>query len=85
MTSGRTDGPGFALISGPQLRRSILIASVVCVWLTLFNQYDRILAGAFDFVLAARIGLNFATPFSVSTVTAVLNNLHRGPAEARRV
>ena len=73
----KASGSGRLRITGPQLRRSILIAVVVCVWLTLFNQYDRILAGHYDLLLLSRIALNFATPFTVSTVTTVWNNLRK--------
>ena len=63
------------LLTSPQLIRSLLIAAAVCAWLTAFNQSDRILAGTYDLLLGIRIALNFATPFTVSTVTTVWNNL----------
>ena len=79
-SSPRTASP---LMTRAQLARSLTIASIVSVWLTLFNQYDRILAGTFDLVLAIQIALNFATPFTVSCVTAVWNNVRRAKALAR--
>ena len=66
------------LITRAQLARSLIIACVVGTWLTLLNQYDRILAGAFDLVLVVRIALNFATPLTVSFVTAIWNNVGLG-------
>jgi len=69
--------PEHPWLTPAQIRRSVLIATVVCVWLTMFNQYDRILAGQYDLLLLFRVTLNFLTPFTVSTVTAAWNNLRR--------
>jgi hypothetical protein len=46
--------------------RTLAIALVVGTWLTLFNHGDLVLSTGFDHGLAAKVLLNYATPFVVS-------------------
>jgi|SRR6185312_1864171 hypothetical protein len=48
------------------LKRTLLIAFVVGSWLNLFNHGDELLRGAMDAHLAAKLALNYLTPFVVS-------------------
>lgn len=48
------------------LKRTLLIAFVVGSWLNLFNHGDELLRGAFSMRLAAKLTLNYLTPFVVS-------------------
>ena len=55
------------------VKRNACIAVLVGCVLSLINLYDAFAAHAFTSKLAMRVGLNFAIPFSVSTVSAVVN------------
>lgn len=50
------------------LRRTLLIAFAVGTWLNLFNHGDTLLAGAWSVRLAAKLALNYLTPFVVSNI-----------------
>lgn len=50
------------------LRRTLLIAFAVGTWLNLFNHGDALVAGAWSLRLAAKLVLNYLTPFVVSNV-----------------
>ncbi len=50
------------------LRRTPPIAFAVGTWLNLFNHGDALLAGAWILRLAAKLALNYLTPFVVSNV-----------------
>ena len=50
------------------LRRTALVALVVGTWLTAFNHGDELLRGGLDKRLAAKIALDYLTPFVVSNV-----------------
>ncbi|HET7556732.1 MAG TPA: nitrate/nitrite transporter NrtS [Rhodanobacteraceae bacterium] len=50
------------------LRRTALVALVVGTWLTAFNHGDELLRGGLDTRLAAKIALDYLTPFVVSNV-----------------
>jgi hypothetical protein len=56
------------------LKRALLLASIVGSWLVSFNQGSAILAGTFGALLYLRILLDYLTPFTVSSVTAILRN-----------
>jgi hypothetical protein len=57
------------------LRRTLLISLVVCVWLSLYNQYDSLYRALsqreFSLQLMFQIVLNFLTPFVVSNAGLV--------------
>lgn len=55
------------------LRTNALIAVLVGVVLSAANQFELIRAGALTGRLLAKLGTNFAVPFIVSTLSAVLN------------
>lgn len=50
------------------LRRTLLIAFVIGTWLNLFNHGDALLRGVMNAPLAAKLALNYLTPFVVSNV-----------------
>jgi hypothetical protein len=57
------------------IKRAILICAIVGSWLVAFNQGSAILAGgAFPIILYIRIFLDYATPFTVSSVTSIMRN-----------
>lgn len=56
------------------LVRALLLPSIVGSWLVSFNQGSFILAGEFGAILYLRILLDYATPFTVSSLTAILRN-----------
>lgn len=63
------------------LRRTIPIALVVGVVLTLINQLDIFVAGRASALTAVKIGLNFCVPFVVSNVGLLAGK--RSPAGPR--
>jgi hypothetical protein len=48
------------------LKRTGLITIIVGTWLTLFNQGDVLILGEAHMYLAAKVFLNYLTPFIVS-------------------
>jgi len=59
----------------PRVRdRALRVALVVGVALFAINQLDVVLRGGFDAVVAAKILLTFAVPFTVSTYSALQVN-----------
>jgi hypothetical protein len=50
------------------LKRSLIIAFVVGSWLNLFNHGDELLHGVINAHLAAKLALNYLTPFAVSNI-----------------
>lgn len=58
------------------LRRTALVALVVGTWLTAFNHGDELLRGGFDARLAAKIALDYLTPFVVSNVGLLARQRH---------
>ena len=57
------------------IKRAILLCAIVGSWLVAFNQGSAILAGGvFPSILYLRIFLDYATPFTVSSVTSILRN-----------
>lgn len=59
--------------SRPVLKRNLLITLFVGCALSLSNQYDVLLSRQFTSRLAVKVLMNFIIPFTVSTVSAVLN------------
>lgn len=51
--------------------RAIRVALVVGIALFLINQLDVVLSGGLTAVVAAKIALTFAVPYSVSTYSAL--------------
>ncbi|HET6912194.1 MAG TPA: nitrate/nitrite transporter NrtS [Rhodanobacteraceae bacterium] len=67
----------FAIALQPvHLRRTALVALVVGTWLTAFNHGDELLAGGLDVRLAAKIALDYLTPFVVSNVGLLARQPH---------
>lgn len=58
------------------LRRTALVALVVGTWLTAFNHGDELLRGDLDMRLAAKIALDYLTPFIVSNVGLLARQRH---------
>ncbi len=56
------------------LKRALLLSAIVGSWLVTFNQGSIIVAGQFSGILFLRIFLDYATPFTVSSVTGILRN-----------
>lgn len=50
------------------LRRTLLITLLVGSWLTLFNLGDLLITQPMNLAMAAKIGLNFLTPFVVANL-----------------
>ncbi len=65
------------------LQRALLICTAVGSWLVLFNQGNAILENGFTNILYLRIFLDYATPFTVSTLTAILRNRSDRKAKQR--
>lgn len=58
------------------LRRTVLVALIVGTWLTAFNHGDELLRGGLDARLAAKIALDYLTPFIVSNVGLLARQRH---------
>ncbi|HET7662105.1 MAG TPA: nitrate/nitrite transporter NrtS [Rhodanobacteraceae bacterium] len=58
------------------LKRTLLIAFVVGSWLNLFNHGDTLLHGTLNAHLAAKLALNYLTPFIVSNVGLLAHQRH---------
>lgn len=58
------------------LRRTAMVAAVVGSWLTAFNHGDELLRGDFGMRLAAKIALDYLTPFVVSNVGLLARQRH---------
>ncbi len=69
------------------LRRTLMISLVVCIWLTLYNQYDSLYhalsRGEFSLRLMFQIVLNFLTPFVVSNAGLVSFDDRKDEADRR--
>jgi hypothetical protein len=66
--------PRHALLYSPVLGRAARVALVVGTILFAINQSDVVLAGQVSAVVAAKIGLTYLVPFSVSTYSALAAN-----------
>ena len=62
-----------ALIFGPMLRRSLVVAAIVGTILTAINQGNIMAAGDFAASLYWKIPLTYCVPFAVATTGALLN------------
>jgi hypothetical protein len=57
------------------IKRAVLLCAIVGSWLVAFNQGSTILGGGtFPGILYIKIFLDYATPFTVSSVTSILRN-----------
>ena len=56
------------------LKRAILLASIVGSWLVFFNHGSVILLGALTPILYLGMVLDYATPFILSSLTGILRN-----------
>ena len=63
----------------PILRRAIQVALFVGTILFVINQSDVALSGQLTALVAAKIGLTYLVPFSVSTYSALAANRLRTP------
>ena len=68
-----------ALMFGPMLRRSFVVAIVVGTILTAINQGNILATGDFPASLYWKIPLTYCVPFAVATTGALLNA--RSPIE----
>jgi len=64
------------ILTPVHLKRTLLIAFVVGSWLNLFNHGDALLLGVMNTHLAAKLALNYLTPFVVSNAGLVAHQLH---------
>jgi hypothetical protein len=62
------------LVYRPVCRRAIGVALVVGTILMVINQSDVLLSGHLTWLVAAKIGLTYLVPFSVSTFSALAAN-----------
>ena len=62
-----------ALVYGPLVRRSFVVAVIVGTVLTAINQGNIILRGDFPASLYWKIPLTYAVPYCVATTGAILN------------
>jgi len=62
------------LMFGPLVARSAVICAVVGTLLVAINQGDTILGGNASLELAWKVPLTYAVPYTVATVSAVLNS-----------
>ncbi|HSH16653.1 MAG TPA: nitrate/nitrite transporter NrtS, partial [Verrucomicrobiae bacterium] len=61
------------LMHRPLIRRSLLIALIVGTLLTAINHLSAFTSGELSRSLAWKIPLNYAVPYSVATISAVVN------------
>jgi hypothetical protein len=59
------------ILTPVHLKRTLLIAFAVGSWLNLFNHADALLLGVMNAHLAAKLALNYLTPFVVSNAGLV--------------
>jgi len=61
--------------SRADLKRATLLCVIVGSWLVIFNQGSILLAGgSLSGMLFVKILLDYATPFTVSSVTSMMRN-----------
>jgi hypothetical protein len=63
--------------------RAALVAAVVGTVLFVINQLDVVVSGATTAVVAVKIALTYAVPYSVSTYSALEVSRLRGPTTSR--
>ncbi len=69
------------VLSGPTVRRSLIVALVVGTVLNLINQADGLLAGEVNWIKA---GLTYCVPFLVATYGAYCGAQLNGPTGGDR-
>jgi hypothetical protein len=62
------------LLYGPIVRRAVRVALLVGTVLFVINQSDVVLRGEVTLLVAAKIGLTYLVPFSVSCYSALAAN-----------
>jgi hypothetical protein len=67
------------------LRRTLLIAAVVGLVLTVINQLDVILGGDTNALVWVKVGLNFCVPFVVSNLGLLAGKGAEGEAAGSRL
>lgn len=58
------------------LKRTLLIAFLIGSWLNLYNHGDELLRGGVSLALAAKLFLNYLTPFVVSNMGLLARRRH---------
>lgn len=71
-------GPLAYALSWPVAKKSLAIAGIVGCLLSITNQGDVLLSQPFSARIGLKLLLNFVIPFTVSSVSAVLNRPGRG-------
>lgn len=61
------------VLRGKILRRNLMVALVVGCVLSIVNQFDLVLRGAFTGSLGMKVFFNFLIPFLVSSVSTAIN------------
>jgi hypothetical protein len=57
------------------LKRAVILCAIVGTWLVAFNQGSLLLTGgSFPVILYLKIFLDYATPFTVSSITGIMRN-----------
>ena len=74
--------PRHAVVYRPVFRRALRVAALVGTALFLINQADVVLGGDLSPLVAAKIALTYAVPFSVSTYSALAANRLPAPDQA---
>ena len=69
------------LVFGPLVVRSTVVCAVVGTLLVAINQGNTILGGNASLELAWKVPLTYAVPYTVATVSAVLNSRTGARAE----
>ncbi len=64
-------------------KRALLLCAIVGSWLVFFNQGSAILDESNNNILYLRIFLDYATPFTVSSLTGVLRNRNETKSNAK--
>ncbi len=80
-TSATLMGYTRVVLDPTHLKRTLLIAFVVGSWLNLFNHADVLVHGAMNADLAAKLVLNYLTPFVVSNAGLLARQRRRHDAD----
>jgi hypothetical protein len=66
-----------AILYDRVLTRSLLLGAVVGTTLVTINQFDVVMSGHLNPLVAAKVLLTYSVPFGVSTYTALASNRRR--------
>ena len=65
---------------------AVVLCAIVGTWLVAFNQGSLLLAGGyFPVILYVRIFLDYATPFTVSSITSIIRNRSNSLAKEKQL